>query len=149
MNARDRWQMPLAVLLSVLWAAGCQQRVNLPADQAAAYAAKVDPIVENMLAGLNAKDYPTHSRDFDEELLTASDEVTFPQVYDEIIGKLGLYQSKALNRVETDGIFNAVIYDAVFEREDQVVMRVVFRVSDQDHHISGLWFDSPLLRGQK
>jgi hypothetical protein len=38
------------------------------------------------------------------------------------------------------GEFYSVIYDAVFEKDDAVAMRVVYRIADP-HQISGLWFN--------
>jgi hypothetical protein len=54
--------------------------------------------------------------------------------------KLGGYVSRTVNRVVQSGEFYAVIYDAVFERDDAVTLRVVFRVAEP-HEVSGLWFN--------
>jgi thymidine phosphorylase len=54
--------------------------------------------------------------------------------------KLGLYVSRQVNSVVQDGEFYAVIYDAKFEKDDAVVMRVVFRIAEP-HQVSGLWFN--------
>jgi hypothetical protein len=119
---------------------------TLPDDEAAAYAAEVDEVVENMITGLSGGDYGQHSRDFDETMLEQFDEVVFEQVYDEVIGVTGPYVSRSLNRVEQDSRFTAVVYDAVFENDSAVTMRVVFWRDDPAHLITGLWFDSELLR---
>lgn len=54
--------------------------------------------------------------------------------------KLGLYISREVNSVVQTGEFYAVLYDAKFEKDDAVTVRVVFRVAEP-HEISGLWFN--------
>jgi hypothetical protein len=54
--------------------------------------------------------------------------------------KLGLYVSRTVNSVIQTGDFYAVIYDAKFEKDEAVVIRVVFRLADP-HQVSGLWFN--------
>jgi len=44
--------------------------------------------------------------------------------------------------------FTALIYDARFEDEEQVTVRVVFRQQDGQWLVTGLWFDSPKLRAK-
>jgi hypothetical protein len=50
-----------------------------------------------------------------------------------------------VSRVDKNGTFISVVYDAQYENEEHVTMRVVF---DPDQRISGLWFDSAKLREQ-
>jgi len=57
--------------------------------------------------------------------------------------KVGAYVSREVSSVGQTGGFVNVIYDARFENEEHVTMRLVF---DQNNLISGLWFDSARLR---
>jgi hypothetical protein len=137
--------MIAAVVLTGL--AACQpQTIVLPDDQAQAFAAEVDEIVENALVGLSTNDYERHVRDFDEEMLRVTDPVTFPQLYDQVIGVVGAYQSRTLLQVEDQGDFRIVTYSAVFANDPNVTVRFVFARDDPEHHISGMWFDSQKLR---
>lgn len=134
-------------LLGALALAGCQQVKEVPADQAQAFARTVEPEVENMLVGFSNKDYEAHTRDFDQDMLDTVDPVTFPQVYDEVIGKLGKYHSHTLQGIQLqNNEFLVVRYNAVFDNDPQTVVRVVFNYGDPDHKITGLWFDSKLLQ---
>lgn len=137
------------LIMSLLLLGACSTTHVLPQGEAEAYAAEVELNVENMLVGLSNGDYDAHSRDFDDAMREAIDPTTFPQVYDQIIGTLGAYQSHTLVRVEQQGDFTAVIYSAVFENESDVTVRIVFLTADEAHRISGLWFDSPLLREEQ
>ena len=138
--------LPLLIIVFMLALAGCSQVTTLPADEAEAFAASVDEIVEETLQGLNNHDYEQHSRYFDEEMLDTFDLVVFDQIHDEVIGVTGPYVSRELNRVEDSGRMLAVVYDAVFENDSAVTVRVVFWETDPEHLVTGLWFDSELLR---
>jgi hypothetical protein len=95
---------------------------------------------DNLLAGMNANDYAAFSQDFDQDMLNAMTESEFAKLKQDRDDKLGLYVSRQVNRVVQSGDFYAVIYDAVFEKDDAVSVRVVFRVADS-HEVSGLWFN--------
>jgi hypothetical protein len=106
----------------------------------------VDEIVENSLVALSEGDFERHIRDFDEAMMGAVDEPAFDRSVEQIIGKLGAYQSKTVAQVIDQGEFRAVIYTAVFENDPEVKVRMVFVRDDPDHRISGMWFDSNLLQ---
>ncbi len=97
---------------------------------------------DNMMAGMKAGDYTAFSQDFDQAMLTAMPQDAFGKFKQDYDGKLGAYVSRKVNRVmqSQSGKFVAVIYDTVFEKDDNVSMRVVFR-ADDPHQISGLWFN--------
>jgi hypothetical protein len=136
----------LASLIVILLSA-CQPAVVLANPDAQAFADQVDAIVENSLQGLNDGDYLQHSRDFDDDLKDQINEISFPQVREEILSRVGQYETRKLNRVEDQGGIRTVIYDTVFERDAHVTLRVVFFPNDPEHLIGGMWFDSPTLRG--
>jgi len=95
---------------------------------------------DNLLAGMNANDYALFSKDFDQEMLSAMSQTQFDTLKKDRDAKLGLYVSRQVNSVVQQGDFYAVIYDAKFEKDDAVTVRVVFRVAEP-HQISGLWFN--------
>ncbi len=135
----------LAILVLTLLAAcstSGQPVTGTERDQVLAYSeAKTD----NLLAGLNANDYATFSRDFDDKMRGALTQTAFGQTQSQVVGKIGKYVSRQVSSVEKNGDFIAVIYDAKFEQEEGVTVRVVFNPGN-DHQISGLWFNSPKLR---
>ncbi len=133
----------------VLWLAaaacipgGAQELGGAERDAALAHA---EPLVDNLLAGLNAADYAVFSRDFNAQMREALNESAFSTTRTTVVGKIGRYVSRTVSRVEKQGDFVVVIYRAVFEQEDGVTVRVVFEASGE-RRIAGLWFDSPRLR---
>jgi len=95
---------------------------------------------DNLLAGMNANDYAAFSKDFDQDMLNAMTQTEFDKLKKDRDAKLGLYVSRTVSGVVKQGDFYTVIYDAKFEKDDAVIMRIVFRVADP-HAVSGLWFN--------
>jgi hypothetical protein len=54
--------------------------------------------------------------------------------------KLGKYLSRAVSSVSRTGDFYVVVYDAQFEKNSPVAVRVVFRTT-APNQVSGLWFN--------
>jgi hypothetical protein len=65
-----------------------------------------------------------------------------------VIGKIGKYVSRQMTTVIEQKPFRTVVYDARFEQEEHVTVRVVYNVAGDRPLVSGLWFDSPKLRQQ-
>jgi len=95
---------------------------------------------DNLLAGMNTNDYAAFSKDFDQDMLNAMTQTEFDKLKKDRDAKLGLYVSRVVNSVVQTGDFVAVVYDAKFEKNDAVTVRIVFRVADP-HEVSGLWFN--------
>ena len=95
---------------------------------------------DNLLAGMKANDYAIFSKDFDAEMLAAIPQSAFVSLKADRDEKLGLYVSRTVHSVIQSGDFYAVIYDAVFEKDPEVAVKVVFRIAEP-HQVSGLWFN--------
>lgn len=131
-------------VLACLAACSPQEKTLSGADQEAVLAFS-EPATDNLLAGLAANDYAAFSRDFDAQMLRAIPATSFLAMKQELDGKIGGYLSREVDRVLQSGQFYVVVYQAQFEQEEPVTVRVVFRV-EEPHAISGLWFDSDRLR---
>jgi hypothetical protein len=127
------------LLIGILAACGSGE-TELSGEEKDAVLAFSEAKTEYLLAGMNANDYSTFSKDFDQDMLNAMTESEFVKLKQDRDEKLGLYVSRQVNRVVQSGDFYAVIYDAAFEKDDAVSVRVVFRMADP-HEVSGLWFD--------
>lgn len=138
----------IIVLAALFILSACQTPAPLSETEQTEFIDTIDPIVENTLTGLSDNNYDQHVRDFSEDLQKQVDPITFPRAYDEIIGALGAYQGRKLVGIEDLNRQVAVIYEAQFENDPQVTVRVVFWKNDPEHKIAGLWFDSELLPGQ-
>jgi hypothetical protein len=131
----------LLVLLAFGFLAGCGPKEQLlSGDERDAVLAFSETKTDNLLEGMNANDYQVFSKDFDQDMLSAMTPEQFGSMKRDRDEKLGLYISRKVDRVVQIGDFYAVIYDSVFEKDDAVSVRVVFRTAEL-HEISGLWFD--------
>ncbi|MEW6771455.1 MAG: DUF3887 domain-containing protein [Bacillota bacterium] len=124
---------------------GCSRKADVSVDQQSVlpYA---DPIADNLLEGFNEGNYTKFSRDFDEQMKNGLPEPVFNQMRQQIVSKVGLYKSRTVSKVLKQGPATIVIYDAEFEKEKGVEVKVVFQKYEEKNLVSGLWFNSPKLR---
>lgn len=129
----------VAVLVGTLSGCGSKTTPLTGADQEAVLAFS-ESKADSLLAGMNAADYAAFSRDFDAEMLAAMTASEFDKLKADRDAKLGLYLSRTVDSVVQQGDFYIVIYNAKFEKDEAVTVRVVFRVAEP-HQVSGLWFN--------
>lgn len=129
----------LMVYIASLMAACAPAETVVIGEERDAVLAFSEAKTDNLLNGMNANDYAAFSQDFDAEMRNAMPQSGFDALKKDRDETLGLYVSRSVNRVVKDGDFYAVIYDAVFEKDDAVSIRVVFRIAEP-HEVSGLWF---------
>lgn len=141
-------------LLTVLLLAGCSlfkapltETKTLEGDEQQQVLEYAGPKAENIIAGLAAGDYQQFSTDFSDTMKQGMNQAAFDQLLDMFAARLGSYRSHEVSVVLRDEQFTTVAYKMIFEKDDAVVMRVVFDNQDP-HQITGLWFDSPELRKQ-
>lgn len=140
---KNLWMLGLAMLILL---AGCGGVRTLPADEAAAFAAQIDDVSENLLLGLSNGDYDAYVRDMDATMKKVSTEAEFDKTRSLIIDRVGQYVSCQMTQVVDQKQFRIVFYDTEFQDEDHVTVKVVFNLDKEPPLISGLWFDSPKLR---
>ena len=130
----------LGVLVFIMLAGCTSKQVILTGESRDAVLAYSEAKTDNLLAGMNATDYALFSKDFDQQMLSAMNQTQFESFKKDRDSKLGAYVSRQVNSVVDQGEFISVIYDSVFEKDDNVTMRIVFRAAEP-HQISGLWFN--------
>jgi len=137
------------MLLVVVGLVACAPSARaIPADEAEVLRGELEPKVDNLLDGLENGDYAAFTRDFDAQMREAMTEAKFADLRAQFDEKLGRYQARQFVKAEEIKGFTALIYDARFEDEEQVTVRVVFRQQDGQWLVTGLWFDSPKLRAK-
>jgi hypothetical protein len=129
----------VAILITLLSACAPKETVLSGADREAVLAYS-ETKTDNLLTALNAGDYAAFSRDFDSDMLNAIPESKFADFKQERDTAVGKYLSREVASVNQSGEFIIVVYTATFEKEAEVIVRVVFR-SENPHDISGLWFN--------
>lgn len=141
MKAQKKIRILTLVVLLVSLLAGCSsQGTTLTGSDKDTVLAFSETKTDNLLAGMNANDYAMFSKDFDKDMLNAMTQAQFEALKTDRDAKLGLYISRQMNSVVKQGDFYAVIYDAKFEKDEAVTIRVVFRIAES-HEVSGLWFN--------
>jgi hypothetical protein len=144
---KRRLGLLLSVLILIVAAAGCSAAVQVTPvvgadrDTVLSYS---ESKTDNLMAAFNADDYTTFSRDFDDAMKQSINTATFPNLKQKV-AVIGKYITRQVDRVEETGSYVAVVYNAKFENEDPVTLRVVFMLAEP-HSISGLFFDSAKLR---
>ena len=129
----------VAFLFSLL--AGCgSQATSLTEEDKEVVLAFSEGKTDNLLTGMNTNDYAAFSMDFDQDMLDAMSQTQFAELKKDRDAKLGLYLSREVHSVTQTGDFYTVNYDAKFEKDDAVTIRVVFRIAEP-HQVSGLWFN--------
>src|SRR5579859_5463121 len=134
----------LALLLPLLAAACSQDKVLQGADQFAVLAYS-EPITDNLLQGLNQRDYAAFSKDFDSQMKSAITPAAFQsQVIGNVSGKVGSYVSRQVRQVVRSGSQVTVVYNAKFTKENDVLITLSLTAA-QPHQVSELFFDSTSL----
>jgi hypothetical protein len=128
------------ILLSLAGLTACQSQERiLPAEESAAVLAYAEAKTTNMMAGLQSGDYAAFSRDFDDAMRGALPADKFAAFRDDTRAKIGDLQSRTVDSVRQNGDVVAVVYIARFTANDNVTLRVVFRVA-APHQIAGLFY---------
>jgi len=133
--------LTVLIVLTALTLASCTPRAtSLSPEKGAAYAAKVDEIVENYIVGVSENDYAKYTRDLDEDYLEVY-ESSERQTADEISSEFGAYLGKTLDHVEGRQLRRVVIYHLDFENKPDVYLEVYFMIYDS-RHIEGTYWNS-------
>lgn len=139
-NKRQLYFLVLLLIFAALLVGCGPQSTPLDGPTKEAVLAFSEPKTDNLLTSLSNSDYATFSQDFDADMLKAVGETQFETLKKDRSDKLGAYISRQVSSVSQQGDFYVVIYDAKFEKEEHVTMRVVFRIAEP-HEVSGLWFN--------
>ena len=103
--------------------------------------AAADPILDNLLAGMNEGNYQKYARDFDDTLKDAIPEKKFEQTRTQILGKLGKYQSRAFLGALQQNNMSVVLWKGKFEKSDSdILIKLVVSKRQDKIVVTGLWF---------
>ena len=140
MKTKSIFIVTFAALFSLLLLGCCSEETELTGAELDAVLAFSEGKTETLLSGMNNHDYAAFSQDFDAKMLKAMTQEQFDALKRDRDSNLGLYISREVSRVALVGDFYAVSYIAQFEKDDNVMVRVMFSTTEP-HEISGLWFD--------
>lgn len=133
--------LTVLIVLITLTLMACAPRTTsrtLSPEEGAAYAAKVDDIVENLIVGFSENDYAKYTRDMPQDL-TEGYESSIRQTANEINTEWGAYQGKTFDHAEDRGRNRVVVYHLVFEKKPDVTLDVYFNLSDLNQVVGTNW----------
>jgi hypothetical protein len=119
----------LVVLLlsTFFWLSACEW--TLSGNKKAAVLAFSETVTDNLFDGLTASDYAVFSRDFDSDMYEQVPATNFTVWKQELDQELGNYLSRQVDQVTQSDEFFVVVYQARFEKEEQVTVTVAFHAS--------------------
>jgi hypothetical protein len=124
----------------------CSKEEEITEEERQKVLVYAEPITDGILEGHNNFDYAKYSKDFDETMKNAMPEKVFKQKQEIIFSKIGKCKSRKLSRVIKQTGYIVAIYSGEFEKESDVIIRVVFQKYGEKNLVAGLWFNSPKLR---
>jgi len=136
----------LTGITAVLIPTDCGRETEISGNARDSILVFAEPAADSIVNGLNDNDYSAFSQYFDEQMKVSLSEKVFAQTRERITGKIGRYRSRDVSRVIRKDQFIIVYYNAVFENESDVEVKVVFQKYGEKNLVSGLWFNSPGLR---
>lgn len=136
----------IVLIIVVLILSGCSG--GLDKDKISEFA---DPMVENVLQGLNDGDYASFSKDFGPIMMgTLNEEFFNTYMKENVVDIIGQYESKELvkaTRESQDGVdYIVAIYKAKYSIETgDIAITVWFTDDENNRKIETLLFNSPKL----
>jgi hypothetical protein len=137
MRKAANYLVTASVLVSLFWLTACER--ILSGTKKDAVLAFSEGTIDNLLAGLTANDYAVFSRDFDPSMQEAIPATNFAGLKEDLDNEFGNYISRRVDQVIQSDEFYVVVYQAKFEQEESVEIRVAFHAN---HSIAFLAFDS-------
>ncbi len=135
---RKNFVAPL-ILLALLWALPAAAALVGTDDQQVK--AVAEPILDNLLGGLNKGNYAQYSKDFDDALREALPEKKFLQVRQDIIERWGKYQSKNYLGFLNQQNYTVMLWKGTFDgTKNDVLIRLVLAKRQDKVVVAGLWF---------
>jgi hypothetical protein len=126
----------LVVLLLALPAA----TAPVGADQVQVKAV-ADPILDNLLTGFNQGNYVQYSKDFDDTLREAIPDNKFQQVRQELLKKLGAFNSKTYLGFLNQQAHSVILWKGKFaDTKDDILIKLVLSKRQDKVVVVGLWF---------
>jgi len=119
---------------------------TLPPQDAQNLLSELSPIAQNFFEGLTSKDYEKASRNFNGIMREKMPLQQLKTLYEQINEKIGDLVNLGSPKISRQGENITLEYQAEFEKEKNVTVRIVFNKEGDGYKISGLWFDSPKLR---
>jgi len=132
--------LTLALVLAGCSAGSAQDEAG---NDIATYA---NPLADNLIAGILARDYATFSKDFDEAMLTGIPESGFQDILNLFDERVGDCTTHELTQAGVQKGYPYAIYTLQCENSKKGVFIRIVVTTEEPHKVTGLWFDGAELR---
>lgn len=131
------------MIISVLMLSGCSGK-NKAEEQKLVNDA--EPLVENLMQGLNEENYTMFSRDFDDAMKKGMPEQSFKETDKFIKQKIGNYVSKNFWKTQKSGKYTVFYYKMKFDNEPgEVLATISIDLTGTNPLVGGFYLNSPKL----
>lgn len=102
-----------------------------------------DPISENILTGINQRDYSVFAKDFDERLKAELPEENWESLLAAVDEQFGTYKEGSLKMTgfNTTNNVTTVNYTAEFSKKTAASVEVTLEKTDNRHLVIGFWLE--------
>ncbi len=135
-----------ALLLAGLSGCGRKGEVTVKGEQRERILAIAEPIVDSLMASYNSGDYEAYISDFSENLKQAVTQEKFNETRQFIMDRIGRYIRRNQPNVKGRGGNLILTYEADFEQETEVELRVIFHAAGKELLVGNIRFISPRLQ---
>jgi len=135
----------ISLVLFSLLLAGCNSgsATDEAGNDIASYA---NPLANNLIAGILARDYAAFSKDFDEAMLTGIPESGFQDILNLFDERVGDCTTHELTQAGVQKGYPYAIYTLQCENSKKGVFIRIVVTTEEPHKVTGLWFDGAELR---
>lgn len=133
----------LMVIIAALVLSGCSGTNQAEKQKLISTA---DPVVENLMQGLNEENYKKFSQDFDDTMKKSLSETAFKATNDLVKQKIGNYVSKSFWKTQKDGKYTVFFYKCKFDNEPgEVLATISIDLTGSKPLVGGFYLNSPKL----
>lgn len=133
----------LLIIMSVLIFSGCSGASQADKQKLASTA---NPVVDNLMQGLNEGNFEKFSQDFDDTMKKNFTEAAFKETDDLIKQKIGNYVSKSFWKTQKNGRYTVFFYRCKFDNEpDEVLATISIDLTGSKPLVGGFYLNSPKL----
>lgn len=101
-----------------------------------------EPMLDDIMNGLNSNDYNKYAKDFDATLKEAITVEKFHEVRETIIETLGSYLYSEYLGFVNKNKFTIAFWKGSFDKtEDEILIKLVVSKRGGDYLVTGLWFE--------
>jgi hypothetical protein len=136
----------LAALAMVGACCGTKGEVPIKGERREEVLRLAEPMVDSLMESYNSGDYERYVKDFTDRLREDATEEKFEETRTFILERVGRYLARKSPDVVARGPNLILTYKADFEKENGVVLRLVFHAANKQLRVANIRYVSPRLQ---